>query len=294
MSKATNLIGLIYNPRISEAKKLALRVKDGLGLNETWLASALDVEQFHQQMERTSLVITFGGDGTILRAAHLSSPYSVPILGVNLGRVGFIAEIKADQALEKIPHYLDGDSWIEERLMLMATLLPGGKGANGDGREAIHALNDVVVGRGTESNMIDIEARIDGALFTTYRADGLIVATATGSTGYSLSAGGPIVHPEMKVIILQPVASHLCMSECVVIPSEASVELKLHGPYDATLSIDGFSHFNLSPGDRVVVQKSPHMARFLRAHPRSRFYGTLTQRLGIGTPRMPNNGENSK
>ncbi len=264
-------------------------IVDTLGLRRPWIASALELDAFHEQMSQSSLVITLGGDGTILRAARVVSLYEVPILGVNLGRVGFIAEIRADQALDKIPHYINGDSWVEERIMLTASVSSENRGNSTKELETVHALNDIVLGRGTVSNLIDIETRIDEALLATYRADALIVATPTGSTGYALSAGGAILHPQVGGIIIQPVASHLCMSSCLVIPAEASIELILKGPYQAILSIDGYLQFDLSPGDRVSIKKSPHLARFLRGHPKSNYYASLTRRLGVGLPNVPGN-----
>ena len=178
MSSQEQAIGLIYSPRIDEAKRLAGVIVDTLGLGRPWIASALELDAFHEQMSQSSLVITLGGDGTILRAARVASLYEVPILGVNLGRVGFIAEIRADQALDKIPHYINGDSWIEERIMLPASVFSENRGNAAKELETAHALIDIVLGRGTVSNLIDIETRIDEALLATYRADALIVATA--------------------------------------------------------------------------------------------------------------------
>ncbi len=284
MWKQEKMIGLVYNPRIQEASKLARALVEALHLGESsWVAPTLEVEEFQERMAHTSLVITLGGDGTILRTARVASPHSVPILGVNLGRVGFIAEVSADQALEKVPQYINGDAWIEERLMLMATVLPKEREGYSEERlTTLHALNDVVLSRSTISNMINIEARINGAPLTTYRADGVIVATPTGSTGYALSAGGAILYPQAKDILIQPVASHLCMDTCLVLPPQASIELTLRGPYQAILSVDGFLQLDISPGDTLRVQQSPYTARFLRGHPETQFYATLTKRLGIG------------
>ncbi len=167
--------------------------------------------------------------------------------------------------------------------MIMATILPKG---SEEEREPLHALNDVVLSRGAVSGMIELETRIDGALFTTYRADGVIVATPTGSTGYALSAGGAILHPQAMDILLQPVASHLCLNACLVLPGKASIEFTVFPPHEAALSVDGFLHRSLSPDDKVRVQQSPYKARFLRGHPRTQYYATLTKRLGLGPSKV--------
>ena len=280
-------IGFIYNPRITQAERLANSIAASLHLNQVWIASTLDLEKFNQQIVDSSLVITLGGDGTILIGARFASPYGVPILGVNMGRVGFIAEIRGGNVEKKIAKYLNGNSWVEERLMLVAEVLSDRKSLL-DTSVLSYALNDAVIGRGTVSNMIDLEAYIDGAYLTTYRADALIVATPTGSTGYSLSAGGPILHPETKNILVQPVASHLSLNSCLVIPESASIEVILQGDYEATLSLDGFSYFKLLPGDKIMVRKSPYSAKFLRRFPKNGFYSNLNMLLRLG-PTEPRN-----
>lgn len=150
-------------------------------------------------------------------------------------------------------------------------------GAGGSG--PFDALNDVVVSRGSSSRLIYVEAKVDNEPLTTYKADGVIVATATGSTGYSLSAGGPILHPEAKEMLLTPVLAHLTLATPLVLPPWAAVELKIDTGHQATASIDGQIDLVLLSGDSVTVQRSPHVTRFLRAQPLNYFYSTLTQRL---------------
>jgi NAD+ kinase len=274
-------IGFVYNPRITQAERLANSIATSLHLSKVWIASTMELEKFNQEIVDSSLVITLGGDGTILVGARFASPYDVPILGVNMGRVGFIAEIRGNNVEKKIARYLNGNSWVEERLMLTAQVLSDRENLL-DTSISSYALNDAVIGRGIVSNMIDLEAYIDGAYLTTYRADALIVATSTGSTGYSLSAGGPILHPETKNILIQPVASHLSLNSCLVIPESASIEVILQGDYEATLSLDGFSHFKLLPRDKIVIRKSPYSAKFLRRFPKNGFYSNLKMLLRLG------------
>ena len=145
-----------------------------------------------------------------------------------------------------------------------------------------HALNDAVVGRGAAFRLVRINAVIDGHHLTDFRADAVIVSTATGSTGYNLSVGGPILHPEAREIILKAVAPHVGMAPALVLPVNAVVELTVDTDYPAALSVDGYLDTELSSGDCVRVQRSPHRVRFVRANGHAHFYATLTRRLGFG------------
>jgi NAD+ kinase len=147
------------------------------------------------------------------------------------------------------------------------------------GKEPFHALNDVVLGRGAISRVIYVETTIDGAPLNTYKADGVILATATGSTGYSLAAGGPILYPQSREIILNPISPHLTFANAVVLPPTAIVELKVRTDHQAMLSIDGQIDLALESGDSVKVKLSPHVARFLRVQPLTFFYSILMERL---------------
>ncbi|MBI4298218.1 MAG: NAD(+)/NADH kinase [Chloroflexi bacterium] len=281
------LICLVYNPRIADAWKLTQAIIKSRGIHEEscWVASVEELETLAtSSIIDTSLVITVGGDGTILRAVKLASPHRIPILGVNLGRIGFMTELRAEDALEKIPQYVNGDAWIEERTMLQARVVPGGVNGEQEGvleGQPIHALNDVVVGRGTVARLIEIETRINGVALTTYRADGLIVSTATGSTGYALSVGGPILYPWAQDLLIKPVAAHLSFGTAMVLPHDSVIDLTILTDHQAMMSVDGFVDVPLSFKYRVQVKASPYVARFLRGHPVTHFYATLTQRLGL-------------
>ena len=144
-----------------------------------------------------------------------------------------------------------------------------------------HALNDVVLARGAVSRVVTITGYIDGAQLTTFRADAVILSTATGSTGYNLAVGGPILDIASDSLVLKPVAAHMGLTAALVLSAESNVELSLEGYQDATLSIDGYVDFPMEPGDKVIVKQSPYRARFLRANPPSHYYATLTRRLGV-------------
>ena len=275
-------VGIIYNGRSQAAQDLAHTIQQRLGLGEdVWVCSAQEAEQLQEDLSGLDLVITVGGDGTILRAARLAAPAEVPILGVNLGRLGFMTELKVADALERIPWYLEGNAWVEQRAMLQVRVLsPEGESEQEVGPSA-HALNDVVVGRGAVARLVHVQARVDGAELTTFRADAVIVATATGSTGYALSAGGPILYPQSRDILLKAVAPHLSLPDAVVLAPDSEVELAVLGDQEAMVSVDGYRDTALRRGDFVRIVSSPLTARFLRSHPQSHFFETLARRLGL-------------
>jgi NAD+ kinase len=218
-----------------------------------------------------------GGDGTILRAVRAVASYGVPIVGVNMGRVGFMTELTVEHAAEKLPVYLEGGMRVEQRMMLQASVSPD----SDKPRITVHALNEVVVSRGSVGRLLDIETTVDGIPLTSYRADAVIVSTATGSTGYALSAGGPILYPEAKVMLVQPVAAHTGMRDGLILPGDSIIELRASGGHQPMLSVDGSLDMPLDTRERVTVQRSPYLARFLRADAASMFYSTLVRRLGL-------------
>jgi len=220
-------------------------------------------------MPDTELILGVGGDGTILHVARIVAPCAVPILGVNLGRLGFITEIDGDDALSLLPDLLKGKGWIEDRAMLEAHIED----------KSFHALNDVVL-RSVAVRLVNIAAEVNGTHVTTYRADGIIVATATGSTSYSLASGGPILHPQSREIILQPISCHLGLSHALVLPAQSAIDLKVAPKEKVVLSIDGQVELRLSDGQNVGVKLSPYTARFLRIREQTYFYDSLWQKLG--------------
>ena len=162
--------------------------------------------------------------------------------------------------------------------MLRASVISGDDEAP---RLQVHALNDVVVSRGAVPQLLDIGVTIHGAPLVTYRADGVISATATGSTGYAMAAGGPIMHPEARSILLQPIAAHLSLPTGLMVPEDSVIELRVGEKQEAVLSVDAFTDTKLGPDDRVVIECSPYVARFLRADPPASFYSRLTRRLAV-------------
>ena len=201
-----------------------------------------------------------------------------------MGKVGFMAELNRDEALEKLPKYLDdkyhqsSNIRLEERMMLEANIISK---TDDKPRITLHALNDVTIGTDNISRLVELEASVNDAHLTNYRADAVIVATATGSTGYALAAGGPIVFPEADLMILQPVAAHTGLRDCLILSPDSTISLEISGESKAAISADGFMDSILEPGERISVKKSPNKAQFLRAKEPAFFYTALNMRLGL-------------
>ncbi len=275
-------VGIIYNSKIAAAKTLAEQLSQLLAsLKATaWTCSAWDEEGMKAQAPGTDLALSVGGDGTILRVARAVTPWEIPIVGVNLGHLGFMTELSAQDIMEKLPALLGGEGWIDRRTMLQIEFSSQDEEKLGqESSQSFYALNDVVVGRGAISRVVYVKTTIDGEPLTTYKADGVIISTATGSTGYSLAAGGPILYPQAEEILIKPISAHLTMAYPLVLPPTAVIQLEVHTDHQAMLSIDGQIEFGLQDGDKVTVKRSPHLARFLRIHPPTFFYSTLEQRL---------------
>ena len=266
---------VLYNASSPDARPLAEQLGKLLGCDRPLQA----MESFTAiGSPRPDVLITIGGDGTLLRAASIAARAEVPLLGVNLGRLGFLTEIEASDALELVPRYLQsGDGWVDERRMLQARM-GSGPGAS----EPVHALNDVVVGRGSTGHLARIRVTVDGAELTTYQADAVIVATATGSTAYALSAGGPILYPSSSDMVLAPVAAHGDLDAPVVVQAGSVVELTIQSEHPTVATADGFADVLLTAGESVRVTTSPHRARFLRSGSEAGFYETLVYRLRRG------------
>lgn len=272
-----NKVGILYHPMVkatgTEAKKLR-EFLDSSGIS-VWLCSAWEADKARAMLNGTDLILSVGGDGTILRTAHVAAPVGIPIIGINLGRLGFMTELSADEAVEKLPSMLAGEGWIDERAMLEAELLA----TDQEPPRTFHALNDVVVARGAVARVVYVEASVNGQHLTTYKADGVIVATATGSTGYSLAAGGPVLHPQSKDFLLVPVAPHLTPPYAMVLPPATNLRLRLNTIHQAVVNADGHISLPLSDGAIINIKHSSNTVRFLRIHPETSFYSSLEQKL---------------
>jgi NAD+ kinase len=228
------------------------------------------------------LLIMAGGDGSVLRAGHLCAPLGVPILGVNLGRLGFLIQVDRSEWREYFDKLLDGEAWIENRMMLHAEHFRAG-----DSLGEWNALNEAVVGRGQTLRPVRLTASVDGRHLTSYVADGLIASTATGSTAYALAAGGPILPPELRNILLVPIAPHLSVDRAVVLAEGSMVNIRVKGD-NAVLSVDGQPSIPLMDNDHVDVRAAEVTAQFIRFGDPGYFYRNLTAHMNensIGLPR---------
>jgi len=269
-------VGLLYQPRVEASARYAENLAEllaGHGI-ETVVRSAWDWSSMEPELDTLDCVVTMGGDGTVLRAARQIAAHGVPLIGINFGVLGFLAEMEPEEAVERVPELILDGGHLEERLMLRC-----GGDADGASIAPMDALNDVFVGRGGVAHAVRLELSVDGIPLTRLVADGVLVASPTGSTAYSLSAGGPIVDPSLEVLVVTPVVPHPSAVRPLVLQGDAVVEIRVRSDQEAVLTVDGQQHLTLGLGDRIEVTRSPHVARFLRYQSPESFYRTLFDRL---------------
>jgi len=270
-------IAVATHPHLLEAEKEAAEIAVFLqAAGRNTIHGLLDDETLKARVRsgEFDLLIALGGDGTMLRAGHLCAPIGVPILGINLGHFGFLMEIREDQWQEFLPHLFEGNYWLENRMMLCAEHWRGDKMLdNWD------VLNEVVVGRGEIVRPVRIETSVDGRYLTTFVADGLIAATPTGSTAYALAVGGPVLAPELRNIMIVPIAPHLSIDRAIVMAEGSSVTIVLHTSHQAVLSVDGQMPVRMIDGDRVQARAGDHSAQFVRFQDPGYFYRNLTPHM---------------
>ncbi len=269
------MIGILYNSHVVSAYPLAEEMAAWVGRQgrQARICAAGNLRTAFC-LQEIDLLVTLGGDGSLLRAAQAAAPSGTPILGVNLGRVGFLTETEPDKWRDVLTQVLAGDYWIEERIMLRAEARRGGENLG-----QAEALNDVVIGRGARARVVHLRVEVDGGELSLYVADGLIVATPTGSTAYALAAGGPILPPQLRNVLLVPVAPHLSMGRPIVLSEGVTVRIVVSGDRPAVLTVDGRVQAEMESGDEVTVEVSPHLTRFARVRERMYFYRTLAERL---------------
>ncbi|BBD77460.1 NAD(+) kinase [Hydrogenophilus thermoluteolus] len=215
---------------------------------------------FSRMAQMVDLAVVLGGDGTMLNAARQLVEHDVPLVGINLGRVGFLTDIARSEAIPQLERILHGEYQEERRLLLSGRIVRDGAVI-----AASHALNDIVMNKGDLGRMIEFELHIDGHFVYTQRSDGMIIATPTGSTAYALSANGPILHPQVAGIALVPLCPHALTARPITIPDRAEIELALLPGHVADVHFDGQGRVEMLPSDRLQVRRAGHQARFL--HP---------------------------
>lgn len=238
-----------------------------IGLQNTVAMTPVEIGQ------HADVAIVVGGDGTMLGIARQLAPYNVPLIGINQGRLGFMTDIPQEGMVPVLSDMLSGKLESEQRSLLEASVIRGGE-------TIFHALafNDVVVSRGPTSGMAELQVAVDGRFMYNQRSDGLIVATPTGSTAYSLSAGGPLLHPSLNGLVLVPIAPHALSNRPIVVPDTCKIEIEIRGGREINANFDMQSLTSLQHHDRIVVQRSAHAITFL--HPLGwSYYDTLREKL---------------
>lgn len=270
-------IAVAAHPQIKEAAPEAEKVADFIRAHGFDCASGLlDNPDLRQRVQagEFDLLIALGGDGTMLRAGHLCAPLGVPILGINLGRFGFLMEIQGKQWESILPGLFTGAYWLERRMMIEAQLRRGDQIIG-----KWDVLNEIVVSRGQFVRPIRLTAYVDGRLLTTYVADALIAATPTGSTAYALAAGGPILPPELRNILLVAVAPHLSLDRAIVLAEGSSIEISVLTDHEAVLSIDGQAPILMTNDDCLAARANEHTVQFVRFQDPGYFYRNLTPHM---------------
>lgn len=270
-------IAVVAHPRVEDAIEEAKLIADYLEKQGVEIASGLISDEAIQREVKSGkfdLLIALGGDGTMLRVGKLCGPANVPILGVNLGRFGFLMEIRQDKWRDFLPRLLEGDYWLERRMMLFAEQFRSNVSLG-----CWEVLNEVVVGRGQIVRPVHLVTEVDGRFLTTYVADALIASTPTGSTAYALAAGGPILPPEMRTILLVAVAPHLSIDRAIVLAEGSTVDITVYTDHHALLCVDGQVPVGMANGDRVNVRASDHIVQFVRFQDPGYFYRNLTPHM---------------
>ena len=227
----------------------------------------------------SDLVIVLGGDGTLLNVASIAHPHEVPILGVNLGSLGFLTETTMQDLYPTLEQVLNGQCEIENRMLLNAGLLRDGKRI-----EDFNVLNDIVINKGALARIVNLEVFVDGQYMTSYRADGLIIASPTGSTAYSLSAGGPIIHPSMRALVLSPICPFALTNRPIVIPDSAIIKVQLttrNENEDVRVTLDGQTGYSMKSGDILEARKADTPVKLVQT-PGKNYYQLLRKKLHWG------------
>lgn len=266
-------LAVVAHPKLPESIVEAVKVAAFLQNEGIEATSGLiyDEDLRHRITQREfDVLIALGGDGTMLRAGHLCGPLDIPILGINLGHFGFLMEIHRDEWRPALTRLLKGDYWLENRMMLRAELWRQESLLN-----SWHVVNEICVSRGQVVRPIHINTSIDGRFLTTYVADALLAATPTGSTAYALAAGGPILPPELRNILLVAVAPHLSLDRAVVLAEGSSVTMSIQSNHQAVLSIDGQAPIHISSDERLEACAGEHSLHLVRFQDPAYFYRNL-------------------
>jgi NAD+ kinase len=279
-------VGILTKPKLPEDKSTLhdvvtwLRARSIDVILDTTSASLLGEQGGYQKTQlatKADVLLVLGGDGTMLNAARLAGQRSIPILGVNMGGLGFLTEVRLENLYPSLERVFANDFVLDERLMLQTHIHQHGETV----AQGV-VLNDVVISKGTLARMIELKIAIQGRFVTNLRGDGLIVSSPTGSTAYSLSAGGPIIDPAVQSLILTPISPHTLTHRPLIVPGHAEIEVTLTSKDDGAMAtLDGQVGVAITQGDMVVIQTSEHRTRLIR-FPESNYYDVLREKLKWG------------
>jgi len=270
-------IGLAYNPTKEAALELRERAEGWCKVRgiDHWSAPAGETEALVRELPDTGALVVLGGDGTFLRAARAVAEVDVPLLGVNLGKVGFLSKVEAGAIETVLGQLVAGEFTLEPRMALHAEIHPGGQT---EPSETFFALNDITVARGALVRVCRIDVEIAGSHLATFTADGLVVSSPTGSTGYCFSAGGPILDPTSRNLVVTTIAGYMTAIRSIVVSPRHTVKLRVVDAYDVLMSVDGREDRHLSNGDVVCVSEAPRPIRFIEPRGALPFWDLLRQK----------------
>ena len=266
---------MLYHPGREQAHALATVLHSDIEQegHEAWHLPVEAEAEWSERVPAADLLFTLGGDGSILRAAPLCAQHDVPIVGVKFGRLGFLSELLPTEAIQTLPRFLNQEYWIEERTMLDCQI-------EGENQKTV-ALNEAVISQGHVRRVLDIKVWIDDAYLADYVADGLIIATATGSTAYSMVAGGPILHPEVRNMLIIPMCALRGPTTPFVLRQSARLRLQVFHQHEAVVTIDGLPVGDLANEGMMHLTTATQTCKFARVQERTYFYETLVRKLGI-------------
>ena len=273
-------IGFAYNPTIEATIELAARASGWCkrrGIDE-WRAQAGDIDVLRKELPTTDALVVLGGDGTFLRAARAVAEIDVPLLGINLGKVGFLSKAEATDLEPVLAHIVAGEYRIDERLVIEGRIFR--HGGTTDGERHI-ALNDIVVARGSLARVCRLDVSIDDSHLATFIADGLVVASPTGSTGYSFSAGGPILDPASRNLVVTPIAAYLSAIRSVVVSPMQVVRCRVVDAHEALVSVDGREDLPIGVGDTVEVHALDRPIRLIEPKGAQPFWDLLRHKVEL-------------
>jgi NAD+ kinase len=281
-------VGLVGQPRYARLPEALGELRDLCTRHQLDLAAEPDLQEYFPGQatgfnpDEIDLLITLGGDGTLLRGARIVAAAQVPVLGVNFGYLGFLTSIPPQELAPALDRVLQGDYWLDRRFTLEAAV----ESSKGEPTASFLALNDAVLHKGGFARVIRMAVRIgpDREEIGSYVADGIILSTPTGSTAYSLSAGGPIVEPTLDCIIATPICPHTLVIRPLVLPASAEIRIQVLTPdVELILTVDGQDGEHLQPGDQLIIRRSPHSVQLVRLHGQS-FFQTLRKKLHWALP----------